>query len=92
MTQKFKQQAIITTISFFKESYIMKNVRKLRKSKKYAQKIIQLIKSTQMKSVFNQLNIIDNDVKMKLRKILKRFINMNIRNDYFEKINECKQI
>ena len=70
----------------------MKNVQKLRKSKKYAQKIIRLVKSTQMKLVFNQLNIIYNDVKVKLRKNLKKFINMNIIDDYLKKINKCKQI
>ena len=69
----------------------MKNVRKFRKSKKYAQRVIRLIKSTQMKSMFNQLNIIYNDVKVKLRRDFKRLINMNTIDEYLKEINECKQ-
>ena len=92
MIQQFKQQAVTITVSFLKESYIMKNARKLRKSKKYVQKIIRLAKSIQMKSIFNQLNIIYNDVKVKFRKNFKRLINMNTINEYLKEINECKQL
>ena len=92
LIQRFKQQVVTATIDFLKEFYIMKNVRKSRKSRKYAQKIIRLIKSAQMKSVFNQFNIIYNEVKVKLKKNLKRSTNMNIIDEYFEELNECKQI
>ena len=51
-----------------------------------------MAKLTQMKFVFNQLNIIYNDVKVKLRKNLKKFINMNIIDEYLKEIDECKQI
>ena len=92
LIQKFKQQTITTTASLLKKSYIMKNARKLRKSKKYAQRIIRLTKSAQIKSVFNQLNIIYNGVEVKLRRDLRRFINMNIIDEYLKEIDECKQI
>ena len=91
LTQKFKQQTITITINFLKEFYIMKNVRKLRKSRKYVQKIIRLIKSAQMKFVFNQFNIIYNEIEVKLKRDLKRSTNMNTINEYFEELNECKQ-
>ena len=91
LTQKFKQQTITITINFLKEFYIMKNARKLRKSRKYVQKIIRLIKSAQMKFVFNQFNIIYNEIEVKLKRDLKRSTNMNTINEYFEELNECKQ-
>ena len=45
LTQKFKQQIVTATANLLKEFYIMKNARKLQKSRKYVQKIIRLIKS-----------------------------------------------
>ena len=70
----------------------MKNARRLRKSKKYVQKIIKFVKSIEINSIFNQLNVIYNDIKVKLKKDFRRFLNSITLNDYFQKLIDFKNI
>lgn len=52
---RFKFQASTATSQLLRKRYIMKNVRRSKKSREYVQKVIRLAKSTEMESVFNQL-------------------------------------
>ena len=92
LTIQFKEQVFTTTKNLLKEKYIMKNVKKHRELKKYAQKIIKCAKSTKMKSIFNQLNIIYNDINVELRKVLRKSFNTIILNIFLQNFDECKNI
>ena len=70
----------------------MKNVKRHRELKKYVQKIIRCAKSTQMNSIFNQLNIVYNDIDVELRKDLRKFTNTTILNIFLQDFDECKNI
>lgn len=70
----------------------MNDARKRRKPREYAQKIIILTKFAEMNSIFNQFNVVYNDVDVKLKKDLRRFINTTFLNDYFQKLNDFKNI
>jgi hypothetical protein len=89
---RFKKLASIATVSLLRERYIMKNARRNRESRKYAQKIIRSTKSVELDSIFNQLNIIYNEVEMKLRRDLRRLDNTTIIDFFLQKMNECKNI
>ena len=62
LINRFKKKAFIVTINLFKKRYFMKNVRRHQESREYVQKIIRCVKSIEMISVFNQLNIIYNKI------------------------------
>ena len=70
----------------------MKNVKKHRESRKYAQKIMKCVKSTKMKSIFNQLNIIYNDINVELRKDLRKLFNTITLNIFLQDFDACKNI
>ena len=89
---RFKFQTTTATTQFFRKTYIMKNVQKRRKFRKYAQKIIRWIKSTEMKSVFNQLNVIYSGIEIKLRRNFYKFINITTVKDFLQKFDACKNV
>jgi hypothetical protein len=88
----FKTQAIIVTINFLKERYIMIDAEKNRESRKYAQKIIRWVRFAKLISFFNQLNIVYNDVNLELKRDLKKLLKNTIINDYLQFLNVCKDI
>lgn len=92
LTTRFKELVSMTTTSLLRERYIMKNVRRSREFKKYAQKIIRAVKSAEMKFIFNQLNIIYNDIDVKLRRDFRRFSNITFIDIFLQNMNECKNI
>ena len=92
LTQQFKQQFISVISSLLKKTYTMKNARRNRKSKKYAQKIIHLTKSVEMNSMFDQLNIIYNEIETTLKRDLNKSSNTITINNFLQKLNECKKI
>ena len=62
-----------------------------RESRKYAQKIIRLIKNADMTSVLNQLNLIYNDIDVDVRiDIFRRFKNSTTINEMLNDMNEFK--
>ena len=57
-----------------KKKYILRDVFNRRESRKYAQKILRLVKNIELNNLQNQLNIIYNDIDLLLRKNnIKRF-------------------
>ena len=70
----------------------MKNARRHRESRKYAQKIMKCAKSAKMNSIFNQLNIIYNEINVELRKDLRRPFNTITLNTFLQNLDECKNI
>ena len=62
-----------------------------RESRKYAQKIIRLIKNVDMTNVLNQLNLIYNDIDVDVRiDIFRRFKNSITINEMLNDMNEFK--
>ena len=92
LTQRFKQQSTSVTTTLLKESYIMKNARKHRESREYVQKIIRLTKSAEMRSMFNQLNIIYNEIDATLKRDLNRSSSTSTIDEFLQKLNEHKKI
>lgn len=66
---RFKFQVSAVTFQFFRKKYIMNDAWKRRKSREYVQKIIWCVKFVEIKSAFNQLNVMYNDINVKLDEI-----------------------
>lgn len=89
---EFKFQISKTIANFFRKQYTVENAQKHRESRKYAQKIIKLIKLIEINLVFNQLNIIYNNINVKFKQNFRRFINIITLNKYFNKFYNFKNI
>ena len=73
------------------QRYIIRNAASQRKSRKYAQKILRFAKNVNMIDVWNQLNIIYNDIDVEVRfEIFRRSKNENIINDMLNDLDEFK--
>lgn len=70
----------------------MDDARRQQEPREYAQKIIQWAKSAEIELVFNQLNVMYNDIEVKLRRDFYKFINTIIIDDYLLEFNVCKNI
>ena len=74
-----------------KKKYIFRDVFNRRKSQKYVQKILRLIKNIELDNLQNQLNIIYNNIDSSLRKNrIKRFKVNVILNDFMKNLNDYK--
>ena len=77
--------------SLVQQRYTLKNIVVQRESRKYAQKIIRLIKNVDMINVFNQLDLIYNDIDIDVRiDTLRRFKNNITINEMLNDMNEFK--
>jgi hypothetical protein len=54
--------------SFVKKKYIMKNVKKRRESREYAEVILRAAKSTELISEINQIFLIYNEIDVKFQR------------------------
>jgi hypothetical protein len=68
LLKRFKESVNKTMISFVKEKYIMKNVKRRRKSKEYAEVILRTAKSTKLISKINQILLIYNEIDVKFQR------------------------
>ncbi len=89
---RFKIQVTIATINLLKERYTLTNANRNRESRKYVQKIIRWVKSAKMISLFNQLNIIYNEIDAEFKRDLKKFFKNTTIDDYLQLLNDCKNI
>jgi hypothetical protein len=55
-------------ISFVKKKYIMKNVKRRRKLRKYVEVILQAAKSTELISKISQIFLIYNEIDVKFQR------------------------
>lgn len=92
MINRFKKQLFIATTSLLKERYIIKNAKRNREFREYAQKVIRLAKFEKMNSIFNQFNIIYNDIDVKLRRDFKRPFNTSTVENFLQNLDDCKNI
>lgn len=89
---KFKFQSSTAILQLLRKKYTMNDVWQHRESKKYAQKIIRCVKSAEMNSVFNQLNMMYNEINVKFRRDLRKLTNITLLNEYFLEFDACKDI
>ena len=88
---RFKQSINVVMNSLVQQRYTLRNVAVQRESREYAQKIIRLIKNVDMISVFNQLDLIYNDIDIDVRAdTLRRLKNSITINEMFSDMNEFK--
>ena len=79
-------------IIIFKERYIMKNVRRRRKFKKYASIILRATKSTELEFHVNQIAIIYNELDFEFQRDLIRPESVSSLNTFLREMNDFKHI
>jgi hypothetical protein len=78
--------------SLIKEKYIMKNARRRRKSREYAEVILKAAKSTELTSEINQIFLIYNEIDVKFqRDILMSKIDTKL-NDFLTDLDDRKNV
>ena len=73
------------------EKYIIRDAINRREFRKYAQKILRLIKNVEFSLSKNQLNVMFNDIDMKIRfSNIRRFKKNTTINNFLTDLNEFK--
>ena len=77
--------------SLMQQRYTLKDVVAQRESREYAQKIIRLVKNSNIINVLNQLNLIYNDIDVDIRvDTLRRLKDSTTINEMLSDMNEFK--
>ena len=92
LLNRFKENTHVFMNTILRERYTMKNARRRRKSKKYATKILRIIKSTEFESMSNQVTIIYNELNVEFRRNLTKSINVLSIDSFLREMNEVKNI
>ena len=72
LIKQFSQLSNVTIDSMLNEKYTLQDAFNRRKSRSFAQKIIQAVKDARLDNVKNQLNIMYNVIDLKLQRDIKR--------------------
>ena len=80
---------IIIDVVFYKR-YIMRNAISYRKSRKYTQKILRSVKNINLITIKNQLDIIYNNINLKLRRNIKKSNYETTINAFFTSFDKYK--
>jgi hypothetical protein len=92
LLKRFKKFASVTIISLIKKKYTMKNTRRKKKSKEYAEVILQAVKSADFTSEINQIFLIYNDIDVKFQKNIS-MSKANIKlNNFLTNLNDKKNV
>ena len=78
-------------IVIIKKKYTMKNARKHKKFFEFVEIIIRDVKSTMM-SIFSQIYLIYNELKLKFRRDLIKFTKNITMNAFLQKLNDKKNM
>ena len=70
LLKRFKENSSTTMIVIIKERYFLKNARRHRESREYAQIILRAVKSAMMIFVYNQLFLVYNELDVKFQQHL----------------------
>ena len=89
--KRWKKSSITIMTMIIKKKYIMKNVRKHKEFFEFAQIIIRKIKSTLM-SIFSQIYLIYNDLKLKFRRDLNKSNENITMNVFLQELKDNKKI
>ena len=89
--KRWKESSITAMTMIIKKRYIMENARKHREFFEFAQIIIREVKSTLM-SVFSQIYLIYNDLKLKFRRDLSKSSESTTMNAFLQELKDNKEI
>ena len=89
--KRWKKSSFTTLIVIIKKKYTMKNARKHRKLFEFVEIIIRDVKSTMM-SVFSQIYLIYNELKLKFRRDLIKSTKNTTMNAFLQKLDDKKKI
>ena len=92
LLNRFKKSIDVFMNTILKERYTMKDVRRRRKSKEYAAKILRIAKSAEFESMSNQIIIIYNELNVEFKKDLTKSVNVLFIDFFFREMNEVKDI
>ena len=74
-----------------REKYIIRDVINRRESREYAQKLFRFVKNVELIQLRNQLDVIYNDIELKIRQFnIRRFKNDISLNDFLSNIDDVK--
>lgn len=88
----FKKNIDVSINIILKELYTVKNARRHRKLREYAFKILWAVKFAKLKSIFNQIAIIYNNLNIEFRRDLTKSINVKTLKKFLKKMNNFKKI
>ena len=91
LLKRWKKSSFTTLTIITKKKYIMKNVRKHKELFDFVEIIIREVKSIMM-SIYSQLYLIYNELKLKFRRDLIKSTKNTIMNDFLQQLDNKKEI
>jgi hypothetical protein len=92
LLKRFKESASVTMTSLIKEKYTLKNARRRREFKEYAEVILRAAKSAELISKINQIFLIYNEIDVEFQRDISMF-KTNIKlNNFLMKLNDRKNV
>ena len=91
MLKRYKKSSFTTLTMITKKKYIMKNARKHKKSFDFVEIIIKNVKSIMM-SIYSQLYLIYNELKLKFRRDLIKSTKKTTMNEFLQQLDDKKKI
>ena len=77
--------------ALMREKYIIRDAINRRESREYAQKLFRLVKNVDLFQLRNQLDVIYNDIELKIRQFdIRRSKNDTSLNDFLSNIDDVK--
>jgi hypothetical protein len=92
LLKKFKESVNVVMTSMIKKKYIMKNVKRRRESRKYAEIILRAAKSTKLISEINQIFLIYNDIDVKFQRNISMSKTNTKLNSFFTNLSDRKNV
>jgi hypothetical protein len=68
LLKRFKESVNVVMTSLIKKKYIMKNVKRRRESRKYAEMILRAVKSAELISKISQIFLIYNEIDVEFQR------------------------
>lgn len=90
LTRRFQELFITAIIIILKSKYIMKDARSHREFKKYAQMMIQVVKSASLEIIQSQFLIIYNELNVKFQRNMFMFIFIIDLDTFLHELNFCQ--
>ena len=88
---RFKKFLHIVINALIREKYIIRNAINRRESREYVQKLFRFVKNVELTQLRNQLDVIYNNIELKIRQFdIRRFKNDISLNDFLSNIDNVK--
>ena len=88
---RFKKFLHIVINALIREKYIIRDAINRREFREYVQKLFRFVKNIELTQLRNQLDVIYNDIELKIRQFdIRRFKNDISLNDFLSNIDDVK--